>query len=95
MIPKVRVGDTVAIDLMVNSATGQKIVDYLTLRHTGTSAPVQPHDFSLADAELSVNEARVSINGKLVEATAHNAGGIRLLVEVQQHFRILIVRSLR
>jgi hypothetical protein len=76
VIPKVRVGDTVAIDLMVNPATGQKIVDYLTPRHTGASPSVQPHDFSLADAELSVNEARVSINGKLLEATTHNAGGI-------------------
>ncbi len=31
VIPDLRVGDTVVLDLLINPATGQKIVDYLTL----------------------------------------------------------------
>jgi len=76
VIPEVRVGDTLAIDLMENPKTGQKIVDYLTLQHTGPPAPGRARDFTLADVELSVNQPRLSVNGKLVDATAHTTGGI-------------------
>jgi hypothetical protein len=73
VIPKVRVGDTVALDLLVNPATGQKIVDYLTVvrRTEGPS-----HDFTLADVELTLMEPRVRLNGKLVETTDNFQGGI-------------------
>jgi hypothetical protein len=76
VIPELRVGDTLAIDLMENPKTGQKVVDYLTIQHTGLPAPGPARDFTLADVELSVNQPRLSVNGKLVDATAHTIGGI-------------------
>jgi hypothetical protein len=76
VIPEVRVGDTLAIDLMANPKTGQKVVDYLTIQHTGPPAAGRARDFTLADAGLSVNRPRLNVNGKLVDATAHTTGGI-------------------
>jgi hypothetical protein len=76
VIPEVRVGDTVAIDILANPTTGQKLVDYLTLERTAPAPPPRPHDFTLADAELSVNDPRLSVDGKPVDATAHFAGGV-------------------
>jgi hypothetical protein len=72
VIPRVKVGDTVAIDLLVNPATGQKIVDYLTVARR-TEGPA--NDFTLADVELTLMEPRVRLNGQLVEATADFQGG--------------------
>ena len=74
VIPNLKVGDTVALDLLVNPATGQKIVDYLTLQRSGGAAAA--HDFSLADVELLLNQPRVRVNGKLVEATATYRAGV-------------------
>lgn len=76
VIPEVRVGDTVAIDILANPTTGQKMVDYLTLQHTGPPVPPSPHDFSLSDVGLIVSDPRLSVDGKPVEATAHFAGRI-------------------
>jgi hypothetical protein len=76
VIPDVRVNDTVAIDLLANPLTGQKIVDYLTLQRIVPPTPPHPRDFTLSDAGLSVNDPRITIDGKLVEATAHVTGGI-------------------
>ncbi len=76
MIPAVRVGDTVAFDLVVNPATGQKVVDYLTLQRTKPPAPPPPRDFSVADADLSVVNPRLTIDGVPVEATADRAAAM-------------------
>ena len=75
VIPGVRVGDTVALDLLVNAATGQKIVDYLTLMRRGAvETSDRGHDYSLGDVELSLMQPRVRVNGKL-EATLDGQGG--------------------
>ena len=66
VIPTVKVGDTVALDLLVNPATGQKIVDYLTVARR---ADGEAHDFTLADVEMTLNHPRVMVNGKLAEST--------------------------
>jgi hypothetical protein len=71
----VKVGDTIALDLLVNAATGQKIVDYLTLRHRGERPAGKLRDFSLADIELSLIRPRVQVNGKPVDAMANYQGG--------------------
>jgi hypothetical protein len=55
VIPDLKVGDTVVLDLLFNPATGQKIVDYLTLVRSGGPATEVAHDFSLADVQLSLN----------------------------------------
>jgi hypothetical protein len=65
VIPGVKVGDTVALDLLVNPATGQKIVDYLTLRRRGDMDLMrQPRDFQLTDADLRLFDPQVVMSGK-------------------------------
>jgi hypothetical protein len=74
VIPNLKVGDTVALDLLVNRATGQKIVDYLTLTRGETGRAAEAHDFSLADVEMSLDPLRVQVNGKAVEVPASFRG---------------------
>lgn len=79
ILPVVHVGDTVAIDLMINPRTGQKIVDYLTIgrnRLDTLKATVLPRDFTVDDVELIMMNPRVWVNGKLVETPADFMGGI-------------------
>ena len=65
VIPNVHAGDTVALDLLVNDATGQKIVDYLTLRRAGDmDLKSEPRDFQLTDVDMTLITPRVSVNGK-------------------------------
>ena len=73
VIPGIRPGDTVAMDLLVNRATGQKIVEYLTLSR---AAGPEPHDFSMADIQLQFLGPQVRINGALEPATIGYKGGI-------------------
>jgi len=81
----IRSGDVVAIDLLANGATGQKIVDYITIREP--RRPVspfdpqiprefswvagQPRDFSVEDAGLRIRAPRLRINGKLDESSTN------------------------
>jgi hypothetical protein len=75
VIPDVRVGDTVALDLLVNSTTGQKVVDYLTLRRHGEmDLSRDARDFSLADVEMSLLQPRIWVNGKIEGGAGH--GGV-------------------
>ncbi len=74
VIPNVRVGDTVALDLLVNPATGQKIVDYLKLERRGNPKGREAHDFGLTDVALTLSQPRVWVNGKL-EGTMQHPGG--------------------
>ncbi len=76
VIPNVKLGDTVVLDLLVNHVSGEKIVDYLTLERWN-DAPANPvaHDFTLSDVELYLDRPRLWINGKFVEATAQEKGG--------------------
>lgn len=79
LIPEVRAGDTVSIDLLRNPATGQRVVDTLTFtRPAGLpSLPAVPaRDFALADVDLRMENARVRLNGSLVEASAHVGGSV-------------------
>jgi hypothetical protein len=70
VIPKVKIGETVALDLLVNPGTGQKIVDYLTVaRQSVRPEESASHDFTLADVELSLLRPRVLVNGKEVAST--------------------------
>ncbi len=69
VVPDLRVGDTVALDLLINPATGQKIVDYLTLVRSNASIPNASHDLSLADIQLQLHHPRVWTNGKPLEST--------------------------
>ena len=65
VIPGLHVGDTVALDLLINPATGQKIVDYLTL--VRQPVPEVAHDFSLADVQLFLDRPRIAVNRNPLE----------------------------
>src|SRR5262249_24585607 len=82
----IRGGEVVAMTLLTNSATGQKIVDYVTVQEPArrpvtfgnTNTPARefgyatgtPRDFRVEDAGLRIREPRVSVNGKLDASTA-------------------------
>ncbi len=72
VIPGLRLGDTVAIDLMVNPSTGQKLVDYLTLFRAGTSGE-PPHDFSLGDVWITIDKPSLLIDGKPLTSTPRDS----------------------
>ena len=93
VIPKVRVGDTVALDLMVNRSTGQKIVDYLTVTRAADPLAEPARDFTLADIDLTLDQPHLQVNGKLVEASADTGEGIRarfVWLYVEGHGRFVI-----
>jgi hypothetical protein len=85
-----RSGDVMALDLMTNAETGQKIVDYLTVqeprRGVGTFnpdpprqfsyTPGTPRDFTIEDASLRFTAPRLTINGKLDESSNRNNGEV-------------------
>jgi hypothetical protein len=79
----IRSGDVLALNLLTNGATGQKIVDYVTVqeptwRFDGfrkipdrefAFAPGPPRDFRAEDAELRIGAPRLTVNGKLDESS--------------------------
>jgi len=82
-------GDVMALDLMTNTETGQKIVDYLTIqepRRTGTFEyvpprqfsyiPGTPRDFTVDDASLRLTAPRLTIDGKLDESSTRITGEV-------------------
>jgi hypothetical protein len=81
VVPVMHVGDTAAIDLLINPATGQKVVEYLSLEHADLDpariAKTPARDFGIDDVELFLDRPRVWLNGKLLPSTADSSGGIR------------------
>lgn len=87
----VRVGDVIAVDLLTNQQTSQKIVDYVVIQGTSQGwsfsqfdlpirrefayTPGTPRDFSVEDVSLRLVEPRVNISGT-VEATTGSPGEI-------------------
>ena len=73
----VRLGDVIALDLMTNPDTGQKIVDYISIQEPFRQSffnflPREfsyvagaARDFRTEDAELHLREPRLSVNGKV------------------------------
>ena len=60
-------GDAIALDLLMSSSTGQKIVDYIRIedrRREVYRSPGPARDFSVADVELRLMDPRLSINPK-------------------------------
>lgn len=77
VVPEVRLGATVAIDLLVNPSTARKIVDYITLRAVNAARPdASPRDFSLADVVLDLDQPRLRVNGTGMGATSAFRGRI-------------------
>lgn len=79
VVPEVRGGDTLSIDLLMNLTTGQRVVDNLVFERaagTRTTAASPPRDFALPDVHLQLENARISLNGSLVEASSRIGGSI-------------------
>ena len=79
LVPEVRAGDTVAIDLLENPTTGQKVVDYLVFKRSSAAdaADLTPvEDLSLAAVELRLEICRISLNGSALDASTRVGGSI-------------------
>ncbi len=78
LVPDVRAGDTVAIDLLENPATGQKVVDYLEFKRSNpAAAALSPlADLSLAEVEMQLENFRISLNGTVLDASTRFGGSI-------------------
>lgn len=77
--PVMHVGDTVALVLLVNPFTHQKLVDYLSLYPAGADekqARKSVQDFTVNDVQLNLDRPRVWVNGKLFEDDSQSKGGI-------------------
>jgi len=88
----VRAGEVLALTLLSNDATGQKIIDYVTVQEPAPAptfntvrvptrefryATGAPRDFQAQDAELTIQHPRVSINGRVHPATSSAEGAAR------------------
>lgn len=67
VVMDVRAGETVALDLFVNTSTGQRVTEYLTVKGSdrpqlSISGPAR--DFTAADAEIAISAPRVTVDGK-------------------------------
>ena len=79
LVPDVRAGDNVAIDLLENPTTGQKVVDYFVFKHSNATAVAElspVRDLSLDDVEMRLEDFRISVNGTVLEASTRVGGSI-------------------
>src|SRR6185295_9688585 len=67
----IRAGEVLALDLLTNSTTGQKIVDYVTVKGSGFNPAWDfiyetgtAQDFRVEDAALELRTPYVSVNGQ-------------------------------
>jgi hypothetical protein len=84
----IRMAEVLALNLLTNNTTGQKIVDYITVQEPRKPisfanvntpprefryAPGPPRDFRVEDAELRIRAPRVTVNGKLDPSTVDSS----------------------
>jgi len=86
-------GETVAVDLMVNPGTGEKIVEYITVGSpTGSGGTAR--DFQMNDVQMLLTSPQLHLNGKSLEwnhGDAHGAAsGSVVWVYVPDRGRFLI-----
>jgi hypothetical protein len=81
-------GEVLALDLLTNNSTGQKIIDYITVQTPSSQPPLKlgpwrrdfiyetgiARDFQADDAELKLEMEGISINGNLIPLSAGMAG---------------------
>jgi hypothetical protein len=78
---RVREGDTIALDLMVNPSTGQRLVDYLTItasektRFTRIAGPAR--DLQIEDVSMQLSSPQVTMNGKKASTEGDFHGAAR------------------
>lgn len=80
-------GEVLSLTLLTNPATGQQIVDYVSVQNPQpfrgfevvaprefSFAAGAPRDFGIEDAELRISAPRLSIDGRLQESTLNLTG---------------------
>lgn len=99
-------GDVIALTLLSNGTTGQRVVDYVTVQEPSREfdgfalapervfsyVPGPSRDFELDDVELSIRSARLSINGTLDETSVRfsSVAGGIVWVYTAGHGRFLL-----
>lgn len=82
----VKAGDVLQLDLLTNPATGQKVVDFVSIQEPPqkvlgferipdrafSSASGPPRDFGAEDVEMSIQSPRLSVNGTLDETSVRH-----------------------
>ena len=79
LVPDVRAGDSVAIDLLENPTTGQKVVDYFVFKRSNATAAAELsplRDLSLADVQLRLDDFRISVNRTVLDASTRVGGSL-------------------
>ena len=63
-------GQVIAVDVMRNPATGQKVVDYIEVEFEPvyTAAKAEPRDFEVSDVLLHISDPSLRVNGTDVPA---------------------------
>lgn len=98
----IRAGEVIALTLLANSRTGQKIVDYVTVMKTGDSPerlgplPLKsvseegsPRDFRAEDAWLDVQPTGATLDGRPVQLPG-GASGIFPYFSIPGHGRVIL-----
>jgi hypothetical protein len=68
-------GETVALDLMVNPTTGEKIVEYITVGSpTGSGGAAR--DFQMNDVQMMLASPQLHLNGKSMEWNHGDSHGV-------------------
>ncbi len=98
--------DVIAVDLLVNRETKQKIVDYVVLqwpnrpwsfdlpiRRGFDSVPGNPRDFRVEDVRLTLAAPAVSVNERIEGSSRQTETGTRILVYLQNRgpYRLSLV----
>jgi hypothetical protein len=99
----IQAGQVLALDLLTNKSTGQKIVDYITVQTSSSQPPSKlgpwprdfvyetgmPRDFQAEDAELKIDMEAFTINGKPLPFTS-NISGAALYFYLPPHGRFVL-----
>ena len=88
----VRPGETVALDLFVNSSTGQKVTDYLHVQNAlGRTVTIAGPaiDFRPEDAVMELSSPRVKVDGKLLTSSQGSISGNAIWVDLPGYGRFV------
>jgi hypothetical protein len=70
-------GETIALDLLINPSSGQKIVEYITVSSPWKSSTIaaSARDLQIDDVHMSLNSPRLNIKGKRWDWNGGDAHG--------------------
>jgi hypothetical protein len=99
----IRAGEVLALDLLTNNSTGQKIVDYITVQKPSAEPPSKlgpwprdfiyetgaPRDFRPEDAQLRIDTEGIDVNDNLVPVRS-NISGAAIYFYLPMHGRFVL-----